>query len=324
MSTSILLSFFQEPNAVSALCSFETRPTSGLISFCSQTLVAKEPALLIALTARHLISLLGFDWRIIRRSEASKSSCFLINAETLKCWRSASANKRPPLLLTSPQVFERAKAFMGNKPVLGLPLSANGRAWDSHLMFTSLLADSPITSDLAPWLSLDAMTLAFLDDLGWYQVQWHIFPGDDLVWGRGGDSTDKSCDSACDLGFCNRTQDSPCFQLGLPVDSCTVCQRIGQLRAVGKVVCTIESCSLRKRTYRGFCATDSRNATFNCPGSPQCIEFEEVCKNPLNRTFVAKLAARIAPTSTTSTPRTTTIVSTIPPANGEIACFENL
>ena len=81
-------------------------------------------------------------------------------------------------LFVTPAVVQQARDHFGCGNLIGIPLEANALSfWDKRVMMGDLMA-----SDLQPGAVVSSITLALLEDTGWYQINYS--QAGYLAWGH--------------------------------------------------------------------------------------------------------------------------------------------
>uniref|UniRef100_UPI00358FF92B ciliated left-right organizer metallopeptidase n=1 Tax=Myxine glutinosa TaxID=7769 RepID=UPI00358FF92B len=176
------------------------RPIAGAINFCPNMLrsAVYDRQQMLMMTTHELIHVLGFSKDLFSKW----SDCSMSDVLGVGCplWaqvtnRDAHGQQR----MYSPTVRRQMQQHLGcSSDDCGVPLENMGAAglpsshWEARTLYSSIMTAAPGPPTLS---LLDPLTLAALQDTGWYRVSYHAARV--LLWGKG-QGHDFGLTSTCD------------------------------------------------------------------------------------------------------------------------------
>ncbi|KAI0215683.1 Leishmanolysin-like peptidase [Lamellibrachia satsuma] len=169
---------------------FFCRPVAGYINICPKVL-SDSTDLLIVTVKHELMHGLGFTSDFYDSSRFGGSSSFvtlpwMLKTVTRTYWKVASGTTTRQLkMITSPRVVEEVRKHFNCSTLEGAELEDQGSSgtadshWEKRVFWNEAMTGILRAVDRA---SFSRITLAFLEDTGWYKVNFNM--ADSYQWGR--------------------------------------------------------------------------------------------------------------------------------------------
>ncbi|XP_040272793.1 leishmanolysin-like peptidase 2 isoform X1 [Bufo bufo] len=196
------------------------RPTAGVIVFCPKRL--REGVLqhqhIVQVCLHEILHALGFSSSLFEHWIDCSFSGHMCSSRS----RVTNTDERGQLRIYTPNVMQKMGEHLGVGSV-GAPLENQERPTSSHWE-ARIMQGSILTASLSPphLTTLDPITLAAFQDMGWYGVNTSM--NNHLVWGKGA-GVSFGLPSTCQerlLGFfCKDEGDIGCHHLHLDKGNCS-------------------------------------------------------------------------------------------------------
>ncbi|RDD40193.1 Leishmanolysin-like peptidase [Trichoplax sp. H2] len=174
--------------AVSSTCVTDSetgRPIVGFIDICSSTFhQINDYETYRHIMAHELFHSLGFSathFQNFRRPDGTK-----YNAT-----RTFVANGKKTTMFTSPKVVQTAREYYNCNSLQGVPLEDNGASnsieshWEMKILYGEIMT-AAIAVGLGKMTTVSPITLAAMEDSGWYKVNYNSnFSQHKMEWGKG-------------------------------------------------------------------------------------------------------------------------------------------
>ncbi|KAG8596226.1 hypothetical protein GDO81_001778 [Engystomops pustulosus] len=196
------------------------RPIAGVIVFCPKHLRegAYQHQHIVQVCLHEILHALGFSSSLFEHWIDCSFSAHRCSSRS----RVTNTDERGQLRIYTPNVMQRMGEHLGEGSV-GAPLenqeSQTSSHWEARIMQGSIL-----TASLSPphLTSLDPITLAAFQDMGWYKVNTSI--QNHLVWGKGAGvnfGLPSTCQEKSSSFFCTDKGNIGCHHLHLDKGNCS-------------------------------------------------------------------------------------------------------
>ncbi|XP_075685054.1 ciliated left-right organizer metallopeptidase [Rhinoderma darwinii] len=196
------------------------RPVAGVIVFCPKRLRdgVYQHGHIVQVCLHEILHALGFSSSLFDHWIDCSFSGHMCSSRS----RVANTDERGQLRIYTPNVMQRMGEHLGVGSV-GAPLENQEKATSSHWE-SRIMQGSILTASLSPphLTSLDPITLAAFQDMGWYGVNTSV--NTRLVWGKGAGinfGLPSTCQERLSGFFCKDEGNIGCHHLHLDKGNCS-------------------------------------------------------------------------------------------------------